>query len=236
MSKGYKNLTFGSKAALGFALLGSLLIQRSVHAEPKLQTRLTPVLSKIAPRISEDVLKLALKATSCAFQRLQKEERYLAVIDYSLPSSEKRFWLFDLEKPALLREELVAHGKGSGEGFANRFSNAPGSYQSSLGLFASGETYQGQHGYSLRLVGLENGFNDNAFSRAIVLHGADYVSESFIQRWNRLGRSQGCPALPVDVAPTVIKTLKEGSLLFSYYPDEEWLEHSPFLNRCGSSD
>ena len=186
----------------------------------------------IAPRLSSSALKLALKATSCAQSRLKTQPRFLAVIDYSLPSSVKRFWLLDLKEKKVLNEELVAHGKESGDEHAVRFSNQPGSLQSSLGLFTTAETYSGQHGYSLRLVGLDDGYNDRAYERDIVVHGAEYVSEQFVERQHRLGRSWGCPALPVEKAQEIIDTIKDGAFLFAYYPNKEWLSHSRLLNGC----
>ena len=132
----------------------------------------------------------------------------------------------------MLFEELVAHGRGSGENFATRFSNDDGSHQTSLGLFRTADTYVGTNGYSLRLDGLEAGVNDRARDRAIVMHGAPYVSEAQLRAVGRLGRSHGCPALRPAIARTVIDTIKQGSLVFAYYPDTSWLHGSRFLNGC----
>jgi hypothetical protein len=129
-------------------------------------------------------------------------------------------------------QELVAHGRNTGEGLAERFSNVEGSKMSSIGLYKTAETYYGSNGYSLRLRGLDPGFNDNALSRAIVMHGAPYVSQAIADRLGRLGRSWGCPAVRQEVARTVIDTLKGGALLFAYYPDRNWLSGSPFF-KCG---
>ena len=205
------------------------------NADPASVAELMPSIGAAAPSLSSEVLKLALKATSCAYRRLNASSRYLAIIDYSLPSSTKRFWLLDLEAKKLLREELVAHGKGSGEDLAVKFSNQPGSLQSSLGLFAAAESYIGGHGYSLRLRGLESGYNDNAYARDLVVHGADYVSESFIEKQHRLGRSWGCPALPSSAAKEIIKILENGAFLFAYYPDKSWLNNSSFLHQCSET-
>jgi hypothetical protein len=160
----------------------------------------------------------------------------LTVIDYSRPSSEPRLFVLDLAQRALRHQELVAHGRGSGEHLATRFSNQPGSLQSSLGLFVTLGTYVGRHGRSLRLLGLEPGFNDRAEERAIVMHGAEYVSAAFAQLHGRLGRSLGCPALALDVAPRVIDAIRGGSALFAYYPDTAWLRGSRFLGSCGQSE
>jgi hypothetical protein len=131
----------------------------------------------------------------------------------------------------VLFHELVAHGKGSGDNFATSFSNQMGSSQSSLGLYVTASPYEGKHGYSLKLQGLESGINDQAEPRAIVIHGAWYVSKSMIEQHQRLGRSLGCPAVEESVVKPLIDTLKGGNLLFAYYPDERWLSTSRFLNR-----
>lgn len=152
------------------------------------------------------------------------------MIDYSRPSTERRLWVFDLRDARLLYDEYVAHGKGSGENFASHFSNDDGSLQSSLGLFSTAETYDGGNGYSLRMDGLEPGINDRARERLLVMHGAWYVDPVVALKQGRLGRSYGCPALRPQVAREVIDTLKQGQLLFAYYPDRAWLAHSPLLD------
>ncbi|MCU0256856.1 MAG: murein L,D-transpeptidase catalytic domain family protein [Vicinamibacterales bacterium] len=191
-------------------------------------------LAEAAPAANPDVISLATRAADCARrQGLLDGFRHLAVIDYSRPSTEPRLWVFDVARGRLLYQELVAHGRNTGERLAQRFSNVEGSKMSSLGLFQTADTYYGSNGYSLRLRGLEAGFNDNALARAIVMHGAPYVSEAIAERLGRLGRSWGCPAVRPEVARTVIDTLKGGALLFAYYPDRKWLDESPLL-RCGS--
>ena len=191
-------------------------------------------LIKLAPDLSSNVALLATSAAECAVTKsgLARPEK-IAIIDYSLPSTQKRFWLFDLEDQSLLLRDFVAHGKNSGEKMAQSFSNSLGSLQSSLGLFQVGDSYIGKHGNSLRLIGLEPGVNDLALERAIVIHGADYVSKDYIREHNRLGRSFGCPALAPDSAEKVIEHFEDGNgLLFSYYPDRNWLKQSNFLNGC----
>jgi hypothetical protein len=179
------------------------------------------------------VLHLALRAAACARQSgAVAKERLLTVIDYSKASTEPRLWVLDLDSQRVLFEELVAHGRGSGDNFATRFSNDEGSHATSLGLFRTADTYVGTNGYSLRLDGLEAGVNDRARERAIVMHGAPYVNEGISRTTGRLGRSWGCPALRPAVARTVIDTIKNGSLVFAYYPDERWLHASRFLNGC----
>jgi len=153
-------------------------------------------------------------------------EDIVTIIDFSKPSTEKRLLILDLEKQKILYHTYVAHGKNTGQNMATKFSNNKGSNQSSLGLFRTAESYQGKHGYSLRLDGLEKGFNDNARSRAVVIHSASYVSESFIQKHGRLGRSWGCPALPVELSKEIIDLIKEGSCLYIYANDSDYLENS----------
>jgi L,D-transpeptidase catalytic domain len=188
-------------------------------------------LSRLAPDADPRVLSLALEARECASQELgQPASPRLAVIDYSLASTTPRLWVFDLDNNTLLFRELVAHGQGTGENMARAFSNRNGSHQSSLGLFRTAGTYQGNNGYSLRMEGLEPGTNDAAMERAIVMHGAPYVSAQNAQKQGRLGRSWGCPALRPEVAKQVIDSLKNGQMIFSYYPDSNWLARSPFLD------
>ncbi|MEO8503963.1 MAG: murein L,D-transpeptidase catalytic domain family protein [Acidobacteriota bacterium] len=166
-------------------------------------------LQKTSPTLNPQVLERTLTAIRCAIAGVgvadsgrarDAEPHVLALVDYSLPSSEKRLWLFDLDTERLLFHELVAHGMGSGENEAVHFSNEVGTQASSLGLFRAAETYQGRNGYSLRLDGLEAGFNDRARERAIVIHGAWYVDGEFLAEHGRLGRSWGCPALDIRVA------------------------------------
>ncbi len=153
----------------------------------------------------------------------------LTVIDYSRPSTEPRLFVIDVPGRRVRYTERVAHGKGSGENATQRFSNREGSRMTSLGVFLAAETYQGQHGLSLRLDGLEPGFNDHARDRAIVVHGADYVNDAIIASQGRLGRSWGCPAVRPEFAKTLIETIKNGSLVVAYYPDADWLARSEFL-------
>jgi hypothetical protein len=146
----------------------------------------------------------------------------LTLIDFSLSSNLKRLWVIDLTSNTILFQSLVAHGRNTGEEFASAFSNVNSSFKSSLGFYVTGEVYQGKHGASLRLDGLEKGVNDNARQRAVVMHGADYVSESFIRNNKRLGRSLGCPAIPVELTDDIIQTIKDKSCLFIYHPSRSF--------------
>ena len=180
---------------------------------------------RLAPGIDPGVLALALEARACALRQGEVgDDAKLAVIDYSRPSTEKRLWVFDIANESVLFHEHVAHGSGTGDNLARRFSNEEGSHATSLGLFRTAETYQGGNGYSLRMDGLDPGFNDHARSRAIVMHGAWYVNPELIRSQGRLGRSQGCPALREQVAKVVIDTLKQRQLLFAYADDAAFLQ------------
>jgi hypothetical protein len=190
---------------------------------------LLEALSKLAPHANAQVIGLALAATECATSQGQPPADRLAVIDYSLPSTKPRMWVFDLTTRKLLFHELVAHGRNTGENFAKKFSNQAGSLESSLGLFRTRDTYAGRNGDSLRMDGLEPGVNDRARERALVIHGASYVSAAAASQQGRIGRSWGCPAVRSAVARPLIDTLKSGQYVFSFYPDQHWLATSPFL-------
>jgi hypothetical protein len=193
-------------------------------------TDLASRLAKAARGADPAVIRLALAARACAMEakEIGSGER-LTLIDYSKPSTEKRLWVFDLETAQVLYAEHVAHGRSTGENMARHFSNANGSHQTSLGLFRTAETYQGGNGYSLRMDGLEPGINDKARPRQIVMHGAPYVNPEMALRQGRLGRSYGCPAVRPAVAKPLIDSIKDGQLLFAYYPDADWLAQSRFL-------
>jgi len=160
-----------------------------------------------------------------------KKKNILTLIDFSKPSTEKRFFVIDLEKKQLIYRCLVAHGKNSGDNYAKSFSNTLESLQSSLGFYLTAETYEGDHGYSLRLDGLEKGINDNARKREIVIHGADYVGEEFIKKYGRIGRSWGCPALPPEISKEIMTKISGGSCLFIYADDKNYKTNSVFLNK-----
>ncbi len=218
---------------------------RSGHAseakKPNLTTDDRFQVEQIIAQITKDrrahalrpqVLKLAI----VAYQRSTKmgikpNKPIITLIDYSLPSVQKRLWVIDLERRKILFCSLVAHGKNSGKSrYARTFSNRNGSLMSSLGVFMTEDTYFGKDGYSLRLQGLERGVNDNAKKRYIVMHGSPYVSEWIAAKTGRVGCSWGCPAVEPHLAKPIINTIKGGSLIFSFYPDSKWLKHSPFLH------
>ena len=181
-------------------------------------------LVKLAPTLSPKAIEAALLSLS----RLQAAGAHvrsdvLAVIDYTKPSCERRFWVFDLSHRRVLFRELAAHGRNSGDRMAVRFSNVPDSEMSSIGVLLTGDTYVGKHGLSLRLEGLEKGINDNCLSRDIVIHAAPYVSESVVRAKGRIGRSWGCPAVRPEISRSLIETLRGGAVVLAYYPDPLWL-------------
>ncbi|TBU90340.1 murein L,D-transpeptidase catalytic domain family protein [Stutzerimonas kirkiae] len=221
MSNPFKRLCLGA---------GLFILSSSVFAAHTAYKPLVDTLAHVAPALDRKVLTHAVAAMQCAVNNGATPARRLAVIDFSLPSSERRLWIFDLQQKKLLLEDLVAHGQKSGENLATRFSNRVGSHQSSIGLFRTAESYSGKHGYSLRMDGLEPGINDRARERAIVVHAADYVNPAWITSQGRIGRSQGCPAVRPEVARMVVDSLKGGQFMFSWYPDQQWLQSSLYLN------
>ncbi len=218
---------------VGLLLAASLLAPASTDASSVTYTRNDFDPAAIG-RIERDVFEMALGAASCAVRTgAVRNPTTLTVIDYSKPSSEKRLWVFDLESRELVYEELVAHGQGSGAHMATQFSNEPETHRTSLGLFRTDAPYVGRNGYSLRLDGLDKGLNDRARERAIVMHGAPYVSAAFVKSTGRLGRSWGCPAVSAEVARALIDRVKGGGLVFAYYPDPQ-LKSSKYLGGCRS--
>lgn len=180
---------------------------------------------------------LSFKAFQTAlkgFLKLQSENKiknkqFITIIDMSMSANKNRFFLIDLKNESIVYKSKVAHGRNSGGEFAKLFSNKIGSFKSSIGFYKTAETYSGKHGLSLRLDGLEYS-NSNARKRAIVIHAADYVSDVFIDKNGRLGRSLGCPSLPIENYTKIINHIKNGSLLFIYYPNKEYLETSKLAN------
>ncbi|MDQ1296564.1 MAG: hypothetical protein QG611_542 [Bacteroidota bacterium] len=183
---------------------------------------------------------LKLLQTALAGYELLLEEKcvsrpeVITIIDFSLPSDKERLWVLDLNNGKVLFRCLVSHGRNSGELMAEKFSNIPGSNASSPGFYTTGETYMGKHGLSLALDGLETGINDKARARAIVIHGADYVSAEFIRKYGRLGRSFGCPAVPEELSKEIIQTIKGGSCLFIYAPEITYISNSQIITKITS--
>ena len=181
-------------------------------------TRLETELLRVAPTLRPEALHAALDSWGALRARGELARPLLSVIDYSLPSTTQRLWVFDLASRRLLFHELVAHGRNSGEDLARSFSNEEGSLKSSLGAFVTGTTYFGRNGYSMRLRGMEPGVNDHAEARTIVVHGAPYVDEAVSRKLGRLGRSHGCPALRPGIARALIDEIKDRTLLYAWFP------------------
>lgn len=182
--------------------------------------------------LSIDVLKLALKGLKkLEINGQLQNSNIITIVDYSQSSNKKRLYVIDLKNKCLLFNTYVAHGRNTGEEFAKNFSNELGSYKSSLGFYITENPIIGSHtGFSLMINGVEKGINDNAEKRAIIIHSADYATEDFIKKYGRLGRSFGCPVLPPDLNKPIIETIKGGTCLFAYYPDEYYIRESTLLN------
>ncbi|HEY1077403.1 MAG TPA: murein L,D-transpeptidase catalytic domain family protein [Fontimonas sp.] len=200
----------------------SLLIVSAAHADAPVTDGARTLAALQNSGLDPELLRKGLEAVACAQDKGHPRAARLGVIDFRLPSSERRLWVLDLATGEILFHEHVAHGRGSGEALASRFSNVSESYTSSLGLFETLEPYSGANGYSLRLQGLEPGINDRAYERAIVMHGADYVGEGFIKTAGRLGRSYGCPAVRPEIARPLIDTLRGHQYLFAYAEAPNW--------------
>jgi L,D-transpeptidase catalytic domain len=186
-------------------------------------------LHRCDPSLDKKILTLAVHAYYHAKAKGEIHKPILTLIDYSRQSKLKRLWVFDIPQQKLLFHTYVSHGKGSGGLQALHFSNQNNSHQSSLGCYITGATFYGKHGLSLRLIGKEPGFNDHARARAIVMHGAWYANNRFIQQQGYTGRSWGCPAIPTALTKTLLPALRQGSFIIAYYPDQTWLSHSKYL-------
>jgi hypothetical protein len=183
---------------------------------------------KLEKTVSFEIFKTAI----LGYRQIEntKKKNLITIIDYTKSSAEKRFFVIDMGNKTILYESLVAHGKNSGENYATSFSNLSNSLQSSLGFFLTAETYSGENGYSMKLDGLEKNINDNARSREIVIHGADYVSQEYIKKYGRLGRSWGCPSLPMETSKDIIDKISNGSCLFIYRDDDYYKENSKIIS------
>ena len=204
--------TAGAKAQ-PVSSLGSLV--EAIHAQ--------------APNISTEAIATAVSAYDRARRQHLTDKPFVTVVDYSVPSDKRRLAVADMQSGKVLFYTYVAHGKGSGLKYATHFSNQPGTDASSLGVFLTGDTYYGKHGYSLRLRGLDPQFNGAAYSREIVVHSAWYVSKTFAEDHGRMGRSWGCFALSRKVESAIVNLIRGKTVLVGYYPDPKWLHSSVFL-------
>jgi hypothetical protein len=205
---------------------------------PPVNTQLDQIQNMLqtqASTLSPAVINKVITALKCATEHNVDRNNILTVIDYSLPSNQKRLWVFDLQDKKLLFHTYVSHGIRSGTLFTEYFSNINDSKASSIGVYRTDKSYYGREGLSLKLTGLDKSFNDNAANRYIVMHGGWYMDENFIKRYGRAGRSWGCPAVPLTMYQPIINTIKDNSLLVVYYPSDEWFVKSKFLT-CGKMD
>ena len=221
---------FFSKNKANATVLKSNVVRENVNVEPSIEEVYNKLHSANYNLPKLESFKKALEG----FYKLKTQgvvsKNIITLIDFSLSANTKRLWVIDLDTDTILCNSLVAHGRNTGDEYANSFSNAPESYKSSLGFYVTGEVYNGKHGKSLKLDGLEKGINDNARERAVVVHGADYVSDSFIRNNKRLGRSLGCPAVPLEITDELIRTIKDKSCLFIYYPSESYKHLSKLVS------
>ncbi len=215
----------------------SLFVALSAHATARAETPLERLVASIhaqAPNIGTQAILTSLNAYRHVRQQHLTDKPLVTIVDYSVPSAKRRLAVADVQTGKVLFYTYVAHGKGSGLDSANHFSNQPGSDASSLGVYLTGSTYNGEHGYSLRLHGLDPGFNGDAYRRAIVVHSAWYVSRKFAEAHGRMGRSWGCFALSRKVEGALVKLIRQGTVLVGYYPDPRWLHSSAFLDHSAS--
>lgn len=236
--------------SLGIALLGTTMVASNVSAfENKTTAKASEnnnndnsrsnAMTDLYSQINFGSNKISYEAFSQAYKgyvnlknagMLGSDREIITIADFSLASNENRLWVIDLSQKKVLFNTYVAHGQGSGNTYATMFSNTNSSHQSSLGFYVTGSTYSGKHGNSLRLAGMDQGFNDNAEDRAVVMHAADYCTENYVNANNRLGRSWGCPAVSPELAQPIINAIKGGTCLFIYAPQAKYLQSSKWLN------
>lgn len=208
-------------------LLSSLPIFGNVLPEQN-SPQITQII-KQTQDLDPKILALGLRALRRAQENNLTRSDILTIIDYSLPSDKNRLWVINTKENKVLDNIHVAHGKDSGSLYAQHFSDNPQSYETSIGVFLTGNAYIGKHGFSLRLHGLDKGFNDEAYQRDIVIHQAWYVTGSFLRTHGYIGRSWGCPALSPQAAKKIIGMIKDGTIVLAYYPNQKWLRTSHFV-------
>ena len=212
------------KIVTGLVLYGSLLFGADLSCEENIKTIYKDL--GIENKLEYSTFFKAIQG----YNRIEdKKAGYITIIDFSKPSNEERFFVIDLENKKVDFSTYVTHGKNSGLGTAVKFSNNPNSYQSSLGFYLTKNTYEGSNGYSLRLLGLEPGINSNAMDRNIVVHGADYATKEFMDKYGFLGRSLGCPAIPEEISKEVIDYIKGGTVLYINGNDETYYAKSKYV-------
>ena len=219
-----------------WAAVALFIVTPSAHATPQTGKRLRQLSQTIhaqAPNIGTKAILTAISAYFHVEREHLTDKPLVTIVDYSLPSAKRRLAVADVQTGKVLFYTYVAHGQGSGLDYATHFSNKPGTDASSIGVYLTGHTYYGKHGYSLRLHGLDPKFNGDAYRREIVVHSAWYVSKKFAQEHGRMGRSWGCFALSRKVESAVVRAIRGNTVLVGYYPDPKWLNTSPFLSGRG---
>lgn len=220
-----KNIKQYKKHAIALVIGLSCLQAYAANTNGNTSNNIRAILQQ-APNLKASTLQSAVKAYNKAQQRGLSNKPILTVIDFTMPSNEKRMWVIDMRTNRVLANDLVAHGKGSGDRYATRFSNKHQTYASSLGVYVTGATYQGKHGLSLRLHGMEKGINDQIFERTVVMHSATYVNKELAEAYGKIGRSWGCPAMSKATAAKVIPAIKNGSVVVAYH--DQWKQISSF--------
>ena len=227
------NTKWIKKIGILLAVVFCFTLQSFNEGRPMPKNDPAPTYIELAQKlhINTNAFILAVKG----YEKLKKlgkitNQRYLTIADMSMASSHPRLYIIDMDKHAILLQTFVAHGRNSGLLFAEQFSNLVGSFQSSLGFYITGKPYQGKHGQSLVLKGMEAGINDKAEERAIVLHGAEYANQGFVNQQGYLGRSLGCPAVPNNQVEVIIEAIQGASCLFVYAPNKQYMQKSNLVN------
>ena len=217
-------------ASLKIATSKNLTSKNSViSVDEKITMRYTDFVENNNSVPSEESFKNGMLGYYKLVKEKKVKNKILTIIDFSLSSTKKRMWVLDMENNKVLFHNLVAHGQKTGVEFATKFSNAQNSHESSVGFFLTGETYYGKNGLSLFIDGLEKRFNSNARDRYVVIHGADYATESFVKRVGRLGRSYGCPAVPTKISKELINTIKNKSVVYIHSSDKNYAATSKMI-------
>jgi hypothetical protein len=225
MIKNIKNFIFQVIVLVALTFISVGVYAKGSVKPIKINDKTRKRILKNAQNLNPTALKLGIRAYDNARKDGLDKEGMLTIIDYSLPSSARRLWVINLNNGNVPFNIHVANGHG-GE---KHFSNQPSSLASSIGVYETGNTYIGKHGYSMRLIGLDKGFNDKVYTRTVVMHAAWYVSKSFLAKYGRLGRSWGCPAISKKAQKPVISKIKNGTIMLAYYPNKEWMEDSKYL-------
>lgn len=209
-------------------------ITNTTLAEPTAEEKINLLYEEFAAVNENMPSQVSFTYALTGYKKLESQDKIqnklLTIVDFSLPSTEKRMWILDMESNDILYHTYVSHGQNTGGNMATKFSNTPNSLQSSLGFYVTAETYYGKNGLSLFIDGMEKEFNSKARERYVVIHGADYAREESIERLGRLGRSYGCPAVPTEVSIEIINKIKEGSAFFIYHTNEDYIANSTYLN------